>query len=205
MEVWKDVFGFEGLYLVSSRGQVMNLDRMLPCKNGTTRICKSKIIKPCKRLGYLAVTLVARNSQRTQILIHRLVAAHFIPNPENKPQVNHKDGNKHNNFINNLEWATRSENMLHSYRLGLHKPNKPFLGKENHYSSRPVKQFDKDGNFIKLWPSGVAACRYLGGKSCSSGITQACRRNIKTYYGFKWSYAPKITSTRIDKELNKIF
>lgn len=101
MEYWKAVVGYE--YEVSSFGRVRNKIT----KNVLTNLDKN-------RLGYLRVVLF-KDHEKKRFFIHRLVATAFIPNLENKPQVNHKDGNKQNNNLENLEWVTRSENQLHSY------------------------------------------------------------------------------------------
>jgi len=115
-EEWKPITGFEGTYEISSLGSV----RVIPAGR---RFPAGYVMKP--RLGawgYLYVNL-SKNGKRIKTLkIHRLVAQHFIPNPDNKVDVNHKDGDKQNNLIPNLEWATKSENTLHAFRTGLKKP-----------------------------------------------------------------------------------
>lgn len=110
---WADVLGYEGLYSVSTEGQVY------------THKYK-KILKPRSKKGYLNVSL-SKNKKRKEFKIHRLVAIDFIPNTENKEQVNHIDGDKNNNKVTNLEWVTQSENIVHSYGLGLHSTiKKPY-------------------------------------------------------------------------------
>lgn len=106
MEIWKSVNGFEGLYMVSNLGRIKSLPRNGTRKNGS-------ILKPAIRGNYLFVRLTGNRLDK-KCSVHRLVAEAFIPNPSNKPLVNHKDGNKLNNNANNLEWCTQSENMIHA-------------------------------------------------------------------------------------------
>jgi len=118
---WKDIIGYESIYQISNFGEVKVFSRVV--SNGVRdRVMPGKIMKPVLSNGYYKVGLVKENV-RIGMLIHRLVALHFIDNPENKPTVNHKDGNKLNNFFDNLEWATQAEQVQHSYRTGLQTPN----------------------------------------------------------------------------------
>lgn len=111
-EVWRYIKGYEGKYQVSNLG---NIKSFYKCKNG-------KIMKQLANPnGYLYVALDKGNRNYKRFLIHRLVAQTFLPNIENKPQVNHIDGNKHNNKLDNLEWVTGSENQIHSYKHKLRK------------------------------------------------------------------------------------
>ncbi len=121
MEIWKDVKGFEGYYQVSNLGRVKRLATkfICGCKGGGKRYIsfKEKILSPCSYTNkYLCVTLCTQQKKERPML-HRLVALHFLSNNENKEQVNHKDGNVKNNIVDNLEWVTQSENMLHSYYI----------------------------------------------------------------------------------------
>lgn len=119
-EIWRDVVGYEGLYQVSNIGRVKSLPR-----NGTIK--EERILKPrITKNGYLYVHL--RNGSISKyVKVHKMVAVAFIPNPENKPQINHINGIKTDNRVDNLEWNTASENMLHAIKLGLytmHRDNK---------------------------------------------------------------------------------
>jgi hypothetical protein len=117
-EVWADVRGYEGLYQVSTYGRVKSLDRAVRC-NGGFRLVKEQTLKPLPHDDgrYLQVGL-SREYKVTHHFIHRLVAQAFIPNPHNKPEVNHKDLNGCNNYISNLEWMTRKENIKHAMKNG---------------------------------------------------------------------------------------
>lgn len=107
-EEWRPVKGYEGLYEVSNMGRVKSL-----------HYGKSRILKQITNTnGYMAVDL-HKDGTRSPKRVHRLVATAFIPNPHNKPEVNHKDGNKKNNTVDNLEWCTSSYNTKHAYRNGL--------------------------------------------------------------------------------------
>ena len=105
-EIWKDIEGYEGLYQVSNLGRVQSL------------YGKGRILKQSNSTVYPHVSL-SKNGQSTTFSVHRLVGLAFVPNPENKPEINHKDGDKNNNVASNLEWITASENQKHSVSIGL--------------------------------------------------------------------------------------
>lgn len=123
-EIWKDIPNYEGLYQVSNLGDVRSLDRVVIVKSKTgisySQIRKGKILKPSDNGGYLYVNL-CKDCVSTTHFIHRLVAEAFVINVDTNiyVEVNHKNGNKHRNVFNNLEWVTPSENMQHAIRLGL--------------------------------------------------------------------------------------
>lgn len=123
IEIWKDIPGYEGYYQVSSIGRVKSLERktesISPRHNRSHLIIKENIrVAHIKKLGYYEIRLQV-NKLRTNHSVHRLVAQAFIPNIENKEQVNHINGIKTDNRVENLEWATRSENVLHAFKIGL--------------------------------------------------------------------------------------
>jgi hypothetical protein len=105
-EIWKPVNGYEGLYEVSNFGKVKCLNR--------------SIIKRHSIMGRYPALKLSKNGKKTHFLIHRLVALHFMPNPQNKPQINHINGDRNDFRIENLEWSTQHENMQHAYRTGLY-------------------------------------------------------------------------------------
>ena len=119
-EIWKDIKGYEGYYQVSNLGRVKSLSR----KQRNWRcefVTKEKILNPYYDThGYRVVSL-RKNNTNKKISVHRLVGKAFIPNTENKPEINHIDGNKENNVVTNLEWVTYSENLIHAWRTGLTK------------------------------------------------------------------------------------
>lgn len=126
LEEWRDISGYVGLYQVSNLGRVKSLDRVATYQKvyvdkivTATHDFRSRILNPSTDKGYLSVVLSKAGTTRT-FLIHRLVALAFIPNPDNKPQVNHKNGDTTKNEVTNLEWATERENQQHAVQSGLH-------------------------------------------------------------------------------------
>lgn len=117
-EIWKDVIGYEGLYQVSTFGRIKGLLRKVKRGNHYITIPQRIINEVISYKGYCEVRLAKSGSKNPKVL-HRIVALHFIPNPHNKPQVNHIDGNKLNNCVSNLEWVTNQENIDHSWKIGL--------------------------------------------------------------------------------------
>ena len=121
-EVWRDIPEWEGFYQVSNLGNVRSLDRDIEYLNNgtlTTLHLKGKVLKQrADEEGYMRICL-AKNGRTKLYGVHRLVAQAFIPNPENKPTVNHIDGNKSNNYLSNLEWATLEEQYAHAVKTGL--------------------------------------------------------------------------------------
>lgn len=136
-EIWKDVVGWEGLYEVSNMGNVRSVDRYLGHpKSPTGAFRKGKMLIP--RSKKYADIHLWKNSKYVSTHVHRLVALAFIPNPENKPEVNHMDGNRLNNNVNNLEWVTKQENMEHAIRLGL-MPDQKGVNNNNYKHGKYTK------------------------------------------------------------------
>lgn len=119
-ERWKDIVGYEGKYQVSNKGRVKSLPRLRRSRYGSICRVHGRIMKPDCAKGYLQVTL-CKDAKRRVFKVARLVAVAFIPNPENKPEVNHKDTIKTNNVVSNLEWTTDGENTKHAYAMGVAK------------------------------------------------------------------------------------
>lgn len=146
-EIWKDIEGYEGLYQVSNLGRVRSLAKKAgrsPRKEKYTAIFVD-------RRGYMK-TNVCKFGKYTQVYVHRLVAETFIPNPDDKPQVNHKDGNKQNNHIDNLEWCTPKDNINHANKLGLRKPT----------CCKPVRVTDCKTGVVREFKMKIEASLFLG-------------------------------------------
>ena len=120
IEEWRDVKGYEGMYLISNYGNVVSLDRKVKSKNGYRNSKGRSITVRKNNFGYLDTRLY-KNGTKKSAFIHRIVAEAFLPNPENKPVVNHKNGIKSDNRLCNLEWCTSSENKIHAIQTGLSK------------------------------------------------------------------------------------
>ena len=137
--------------------------------------------------GYYVISI-----KSTPVLVHRLIAITFIPNPLHLPCINHKNGIRTDNRIENLEWCTHRENNLHAYKELGKKPNMSMLGVTGakNKKSIPILQI-KDGVVLREWASSVDAAKSLG--KLSSDITQCCRngRGRLTAYGFEWQYKNK--------------
>lgn len=176
-EVWKslDFMGYPD-YEVSNLGRVKSLDKYINSCYGSKQLRKEKILKQGKCTnGYLKVVLV-KNGKIKNFTIHRLVALAFIPNPENYNYVNHKDENKQNNKVENLEWCTAKYNT--NYGTSIKKMSKA--------KSKPILQYTKDGIFIKEWDSATTASKEL---NISQGnITECCKGKRKSASGFIWRY-----------------
>lgn len=165
-EKWKDIKGYEGSYQISNLGRVKSL------KYG-----KEKILKNNNTSGEYSLIYLSKNSKVSSYRIHRLVASAFIPNPNNLPQVNHKDENKHNNNYKNLEWCSVSYNINYGSRNINHAKK----------MSKMVKQSDLKGNIIKVWNSAREIERKL--KIPNTTINYCCNiSKNKVTHGFHWEY-----------------
>lgn len=179
-EYWKPVVGYEGLYMVSNWGRVKSLDRWVKSRNGSVRFYKGRILKPITGSnGYLFVNL-CKDGKVKVFTVHRLVAEAFLPNPHNYPCVNHKDENKQNNNVSNLEWCTAQYNNTYGTR-NERAAEKTTNGK----LSKTVLQYTLDGELIREWPSTME-CERNGYQN--TGISQCCLGKQKTHKGFIWRY-----------------
>lgn len=191
MEEWRDIKGYEGLYQVSSLGRVRSLDRISFHLNRWGTLTKTRIRGRIRRTnisnsGYSYLPL-SKNGNDYCAKIHRLVAEAFIPNPYNYPEVNHKDGNKQNNIVSNLEWCTHSMNHIHAVATGLADLEKI---RRKHY--RKVRQIDPNtGKEVKIWPSIKEAGESLSRSKYPDNPIWKCLHGLRAYntaYGYRWEY-----------------
>lgn len=185
-EVWK-ITDFKD-YEVSNLGNVRSKSRLLYGRSSTGNVFrrnwKGRILRPAKTPdGYLTVSCRHNNSRR----IHRLVAKAFIPNPENKPCVNHLSGNKKDNRVQNLAWCTYSENEKWSYDM-LGKKATPSAWKKGNipHNIKKVAQYSLDGKLLNTFESATAAAKHIG--TVQSRISCNCVNDTKTCHGFRFEY-----------------
>lgn len=178
VEEWRAVRDFEGLYEVSSLGRVRSVDRWKKYKGSDTKqarvngriLCQDKTAA-----GYYLVTL-CRDGVHYHCSVHRLVAEAFVPNPDNLPQVNHKDECKTNNTPSNLEWCDRIYNT--NYGTGIHRSSSK--------KRKPIEQLTIDGRHVAYFNSLVEATETNGMRRF--GIINVCKGRQKTAYGYQWRY-----------------
>lgn len=191
-EIWKDIYGYEGIYQVSNFGQVRRL-----CKNDN-RVIKQEINR-----GYKRVCLSYKNVKK-HFLVHRLVAFAFIPNPNNYPIINHKDENKLNNNVDNLEWCTYSYNLSYNglrYKMAETRKNNGYIvsditrkklsniniGNKNHKKYQCYIMCDKDTfKEIHKFYTILDIEKYFNKKIKMSNIYSCIKGNKLTAYGFNW-------------------
>jgi DNA-binding transcriptional regulator YiaG len=138
-EVWKDINGYEGYYQVSSLGRVKSVKRMVNHNYGGLKIVNERVMS--QRTAKYKNLMLCKEGEERIFWVHRLVAESFIENPDNKPEVNHKDANCHNNNVDNLEWATRAENQIHAVQHDLFKTK---------YGKNPYKNRDLAATFTEI-------------------------------------------------------
>ena len=172
VEVWKDIEGYEGLYEVSSHGRVRSLDRVQVGRGHTKpRLFKGIILSTfLTEAGYLAIGFMVHRKHK-YMLVHRLVAEAFIPNPDNLPQINHKDEDKTNNHVENLEWCTNQYNMVYGTRLERMIKSK----------LRPIEQLTLEGEHVAFYDS-IEKCGFN-----YSTVYRAARHGTQSH-GYRWRF-----------------
>lgn len=187
-EVWKQIPCYEGLYEVSSNGRVKSLTRNI---NGRTYTGKMlKLV--ADRNGYVRVK-ICRKRKIERLLVHRIVAKVFLPNPENKPVVDHIDGNPQNNNVKNLRWATHKENQNNPVSLSRFRQAKAgkciadwIRQKGNTSARKAIIMLDKDGNELATFPSLTQAQEKT--QIAASSISAVCKNKRPSAGGYKWKY-----------------
>ena len=192
-EIWKPIKGYEGKYEVSNLGRVKSKERISNCCYNSTRKTKEKIIAHyLEKNGYLSVCLFKEGKHTKRV--HKLVASAFIPNPNNYPCINHINGNKLDNNMNNLEWCTYSHNVKEAFRLGLANNSEKQRNAVREYckkhKNKPLVQLDINNNLIKEWNSAVEVEEKMG--ISRKNISQCVRGKNKTAGGFKWLFKEQI-------------
>lgn len=173
-ELWRDIPGYEGLYQVSNAGRVKSLARLSAPFNGNVYTVRERVLKPwMQNAGYLVVGLNSK-ARRKEHLVHRLVASAFISNPERLPIVNHINGVKTDNRVDNLEWCSEEFNAWHNAYTLKHESTKV---------KRRVVCLDDS----VIYASATEAARSVGG--CNQNIIKCCQGLRTRAYGRRWAYA----------------
>lgn len=175
--MWRDIEGYEGYYEVSDSGEVRSLDRTAIGKDGVEYFYKGRQMRltnnKCRNGDGYNVVNLHMNGVSKVIPVHRLVARAFLPNQNNCATVNHKDGNKRNNNVSNLEWATYSENNIHALKTGLRNPRGGW-----------ICQKTLDGDVVAKFRSVCEASRLTGvGRA---NISHCVNRRANSAGGFVW-------------------
>lgn len=185
-EVWKDIEGYEGLYQISNCGRVKSLNYR---RHGYPQI----LVPKENNSGRLWIEL-ARDREKRCFLIHRLVAQAFIPNPNGYAEINHKDENPHNNVADNLEWCNRQYNVSYYYQRHPNGPTKCCSERYGNRKKLPIEQRSADGVVVRIWKNSREIFLETGMSDWS--ISECCRGNRNTAYGYYWQYANEDISGR---------
>lgn len=180
-EVYKDIIGYEGYYQVSNLGNVKSVDRIVT-NNGKRIPRKGKVLsKGLSKYGYLTVVL-SKNGVHKNYRVNRLVAEAFIPNPQQLPFVNHKNEEKTDNRVENLEWC----DAVYNHNYGTIKERISKSGRNCKTKSKKVVQMTLDGEVVAVFPSTMEVQRQLG--FSNGNISNCCVGRVPHVYGFKWKY-----------------
>lgn len=187
-EIWKDIPGYEGLYQASNTGKIKSYDRVIVIPPNSKSVYGFNYVRKGRQLkqqvansGYLKVLLYDENGNRKYTLVHRLIASTFIPNPNKYKCINHRDENKLNNSLDNLEWCTHKYNTNYGSCISRRSE------KQKITNSRitPVAKCDDFGNIVDVYTSMREAAR--SNKLYQSNIFKSCNSNIKSG-GYLWRY-----------------
>lgn len=175
METWKDISGFEGLYKVSDKGRVMSLERVQILKNGNKRTLKSKILKAGHYTNGYEFVILRKDGQSFNKSVHRLVANAFLDPIDGKYYVNHKNCNRTDNLVENLEWVTCSENIYHARTVGSAK----FC-----YVEKPTTIIELATGIKTTFSNQVSVCKMFGKTNCWIGNKYRINGKPFVYSGY---------------------
>jgi hypothetical protein len=186
--IWKPVVGYEGLYEVSNEGDVMSLRRKATDRRGRVRDVPSRKLTPHLNRGGYCMVLLSKNGHANLRSVHRLLMMAFFPRDDHASVViNHKDGNKANNQLSNLEWCKHSENIAHAYRtLKVAHPWAGRCGKRHHGSKAVIGTHTVTGEIVEYESASMAASA-IGAQN--SKILRAAHGKQKTASGYQWRFA----------------
>ena len=171
MEIWKPVKDYEGLYEVSNTGNVRSVDRMVKHSKGGLRLYKGRLMKPYINSDGYRIVNISKNGVGKMKRVNRIVAETFIPNPYNLATVNHKDENKLNDSVENLEWMSISDNIRYS-------------------CCKSINQLTINDEFIRTWESASDVNKELNFNT--SNILRCCKGKRKSAHGYKWCYVEEV-------------
>ena len=179
-EIWKDIEGYEGIYQVSNLGRVKSLSRIIIDKNGHNKTINEHYMTGSNNgHGYLTV-MFHKDGKGIRRYIHRLVAQAFISNPNNLPEVNHKDENRENNIVTNLEWVNYLTNRTYGTRLERLS--------DSNTEHAPIIQYDLDFNYVAKYKNAKQATDILGYDDHGTGIYKCANKKSNTAHGYIWRY-----------------
>lgn len=181
-EIWKDIVQYEGLYQASNLGNIRSIDRVVVSSDGIRQFRHGKTIKQRKNQKGYKIVRLSKNGEAKNKFVHILVLESFCKRPDGLNQINHKDENKENNRLDNLEYC----NNVYNQNYGSCSVNKSKSTINDKQKSKQVIQFAKDGTFIKEFPSLHEVERTLGFKH--GHIRDACNEKLHTAYGYKWKW-----------------